>query len=63
MIVDRGMSPAVRHTLRLAKARTGPATANDLPVGRKLRPRVLPGQLDLFGGGQPHGGGNARRRR
>jgi hypothetical protein len=62
MSVDRGKSPAVRNALRLAKARAGPAAASDRPVSRKL-PRVLPGQLDLFGGGSSPGGGAARRRR
>lgn len=44
--------PSLLEAQRLAKARPGPPSAYDAPPVRPLpgpKPKVLPGQLDIFG--------------
>jgi hypothetical protein len=46
--------PAMAEARRLLKARKGPPTENDRPQRPSKPPRVLDGQIDIFG--HVHGG-------
>ena len=51
---DSRERPALAHARRLLKARKGPPTEADRPQRPSKRPRVLDGQIDIFG--DVHGG-------
>jgi hypothetical protein len=41
--------PGLREARRLCTARKGPPSEFDRPQPRSHRPKVLPGQIDIFG--------------
>ena len=49
MTTGKSTNPSLLNAMALQKGRKGPATEADRPKVQGKPPRVLPGQVDLFG--------------